>query len=256
MRRTQIVYDGSFEGLLTAIFQIYIHKIEMVSIMRAGDDTINLFDEKIIIHTDENESERVFTGLEKWLNKSAISKLVKVYLSELRGSEDLILRFVQKTFKCKKNMMGDFSDPDVLAISKIIKSVHRERHRMEAFVRFKLTKDHIYWANVEPDFNVLPLVMTHFKKRYADQKWIIYDIKREYGIYYDLDKIETVEFDFNDPFNPLNTSDEIFDTEEKNFQKLWRTYFDSSNIKSRKNTKLHVQHVPKRYWKYLIEKIA
>ena len=31
-------------------------------------------------------------------------------------------------------------------------------------------------------------------------------------------------------------------------------YFKSTNIKSRKNMKLHLQHVPKRYWKYLTEK--
>jgi hypothetical protein len=29
---------------------------------------------------------------------------------------------------------------------------------------------------------------------------------------------------------------------------------DHTNIKERKNDKLHVQHVPKRYWKYLTEK--
>ncbi|HCV81945.1 MAG TPA: DNA metabolism protein, partial [Zunongwangia profunda] len=47
---------------------------------------------------------------------------------------------------------------------------------------------------------------------------------------------------------------DVLHENEISFQKLWKSYFESTNIKSRKNTKLHLQHVPKRYWKYLTEK--
>lgn len=42
---------------------------------------------------------------------------------------------------------------------------------------------------------------------------------------------------------------------EKDYQELWKTYFKAVDIPERRNMKLHVQHVPKRYWKYLIEKV-
>ena len=32
----------------------------------------------------------------------------------------------------------------------------------------------------------LPMLIKHFRNRYADQKWIIYDVKRGYGLHYDL----------------------------------------------------------------------
>jgi probable DNA metabolism protein len=48
----------------------------------------------------------------------------------------------------------------------------------------------------------------------------------------------------------------IFDEKEELYQHLWQQYFKSVNIVSRKNTKLHIQHMPKRYWKYLTEKQA
>ena len=41
---------------------------------------------------------------------------------------------------------------------------------MLAFVRFELLQDEVYFAKIEPDFNVLPLFRKHFKERYADQK--------------------------------------------------------------------------------------
>jgi len=99
----------------------------------------------------------------------------------------------------------------------------------------------------------LPLITSHFKDRYADQKWILYDIKRGYGIYYDLTKVEIIKLDF---FSKLNTNiqEENYANNELDFQNLWQTYFNNVNITSRKNTKLHTQHLPKRYWKYLIEK--
>ena len=52
-------------------------------------------------------------------------------------------------------------------------------------------------ANCDPDFNVLPLIRKHFLKRYADQQWIIYDLKRDYGLYYNLHKVDIVNFQFD-----------------------------------------------------------
>ncbi|MDQ2751942.1 MAG: TIGR03915 family putative DNA repair protein, partial [Bacteroidota bacterium] len=124
---------------------------------------------------------------------------------------------------------------------------------MEAFVRFQLTKDGLYYAVIEPDYNVLPLLVSHYKNRYADQRWLIYDGKRKWGIYYDLKMVESVELLFNDEVKGSGLQI-AFGEEEALYQSLWKTYFGSVNIKARKNTKLHIQHIPKRYWKHLTEK--
>ena len=148
----------------------------------------------------------------------------------------------------------DFSDDAVLKINNVAHKVSREKHRMEAFVRFQLTKDNIYFANIEPDFDVLPLISKHFRNRYADQQWIIYDLKRKYGLFYDLHTVEIISLDLTDvPRNSLQKNS-AFTNEEYEYQDLWNNYFKSTTIKSRINTKLHVQHVPKRYWKFLSEK--
>ena len=66
------------------------------------------------------------------------------------------------------------------------KRVDWERIRMLQFVRFQKAADGTYFAAVEPEKNVLPLITGHFKDRFADQFWLIYHIKRAYGYYYDL----------------------------------------------------------------------
>ncbi|WP_417885830.1 TIGR03915 family putative DNA repair protein [Zunongwangia sp.] len=122
---------------------------------------------------------------------------------------------------------------------------------MEAFVRFELLKDDIFFAKINPDFNILPLILKHFKTRLADQKWIIYDLKRNIGSYYNLKKISYITIYFK---NKASITKNIIKNNEKNYQILWKSYFESTTISSRKNTKLHLQHVPKRYWKFLTEK--
>ena len=72
-------------------------------------------------------------------------------------------------------------------------------------------------------------------------------------MYYDLENTEIVTLDA-DAEKKLQDENGIYDDKEINYQKLWVEYFDHTNIKERKNMKLHVQHVPKRYWKYLTEK--
>ena len=126
---------------------------------------------------------------------------------------------------------------------------------MEAFIRFQHTADGIFYCGIDPDFNVLPLIINHFKNRYADQQWIIYDIKRNYGLFYDLEKVEEIKLDFTDQNTKASLSTpSVLSEKEGLYAVLWKDYFKSANIPARKNTKLHVQHVPKRYWKYLTEK--
>jgi probable DNA metabolism protein len=120
------------------------------------------------------------------------------------------------------------------------KKVRREKHRMEAFIRFQLTKDNLYYAICQPDFNVLPLIEKHFRTRYADQRWLIYDALRKYGIYYDLEKVERVEINFNEDTSNGHDISNIYDDNEELYQTLWQQYFKSVNIVARKNTRLHI----------------
>jgi probable DNA metabolism protein len=251
---TTLIYDSTFEGLLTAVFEVFEYKYDAVEIIAKENYTQeNFFAETHEVITDFEKSDRVLKKLEENLGKEGISQLMLVYFSERKDLERLILSAVRHSINHpKQNILKDFGNDDILEISKICRSVGRERHRMLAFVRFELLQDEVYFAKIEPDFNVLPLIQKHFKDRYADQKWMIFDLKRHYGIFYDL---KNVDFSF-----PMNLNCKIleilnsFITRKKKYQTLWQRYFVKTGIPERKNMKLHIQWMPKRYWKYLTEK--
>ena len=247
---TVVGYDGSFAGFFTAVFEIYEYKIIAPNITRDAVTNSSLFGNTHLVTTNETKASSVYKKLQLVISAKTFKQLYDVYLSELKDMDNLLLRYIQYALKSKFVIENDYSNADVLLIQQTSKKVHREKHRMEAFVRFKLTKDQLYYATIQPDFNVLPLICKHFKERYADQRWLIYDVHRKYGLYYDLQTVEEVMLDFSD----AATAPAIFDEDEEIYQQLWQTYFANVNIKARKNMKLHVQHMPKRYWRYLVEK--
>ncbi|MCC8359861.1 TIGR03915 family putative DNA repair protein [Salinimicrobium sediminilitoris] len=250
-----LVYDGTMEGFLCCLFTAYEEKLKVVDINPPGAQAgQQLFTASREVITEPDKAKRVWTSLKKKASPAGLRDLKWTFLSEIPGMEMHMYSMIRYILAENVPVDRDFSHPAVLKVSQAAKKVGREKHRMEAFVRFRLTKDEVYFAAIEPDFNVLPLIKSHFKNRYADQKWIIYDLKRNFGIAYDLSAVQFITLDLDPAIGLSGAPEAYFHSSEIAFQKLWDQYFTSTNIKSRANQKLHVQHLPKRYWKYLTEK--
>lgn len=249
-----VVYDESFEGFLTAIFDIYEYKLSTVSIVRCSQFQKTIFGKEHIVPSDPTKADRVWKGLQQRLSSRALAQVYRTFLSGISQTEDILLSYIRHAFSSKTSIEYDYSNPAVLYVTQTAIKVGREKHRMEAFVRFQLTKDQLYYATIQPDYDVLPLITKHFSDRYADQRWLIYDVQRKYGMYYDLNSVETIEITFNEQTENGKNITGILDEQEELYQQLWQQYFSSVNIAARKNLKLHIRHMPKRYWRYLIEK--
>jgi probable DNA metabolism protein len=252
---TTYIFDGTFEGLLTSIFEFYERRPSGVELVSAVHYQPTILNETLEVVSDEAKSKRVWDGLKKKISADWQMRFYKTFLSETAESFQDLFDFACYVFDNPKGAEVNYGHSAVIAIAKMDKSVNREKHRMKAFIRFQETGDGIFYAPVEPDYNVLPLIATFFKNRYADQKWIIYDLKRKYGLYYDLEKVAEITFDFlPDVQAATNLPAEALNNKEELYGLLWNDYFRSTNIPARKNMKLHIQHVPRRYWKYLTEK--
>ena len=149
--------------------------------------------------------------------------------------------------------------PDVLTVTNIARKVLHEQLRMKQFVRFQKAKDGTYLAVISPDHNVLPLIIDHFRDRFNDQPWLIYDAKRHYGYYYDgtgsPSRITFAdEFAVTFSLTDGRLNDEVLSGDDHLLQELWRTYFKAICIRERMNPRKQLQDMPRRYWRYLTEK--
>ena len=186
-------YDGTFPGLLSVIFEIYASKNQPRSIEKIYKSAEGLFSNTVYVQTNEIHSNRVLVGLERKLSAISIKNLYKCMLTELKGAEMHIYGMIKHAFSHAKNIEADYRNQHVSEINKLARKVNKEIHRMHAFVRFQKTVDDIYVATITPDYDVIPLIGTHFEHRYKDQDWLIYDIKRDYGLYYDKEKVIIVQ---------------------------------------------------------------
>jgi probable DNA metabolism protein len=248
------LYDHTFDGLLTCVFEAFNRK-EFPEQIVGEDEQLPLFTESFRVITDDDKADRVLKALRKKISRAALDMLFISFLSESNGIEIRLFHFIQKTLLAERSIETNFADPDVLELSKIYKKVGREEERIRQFVRFQKTADGLFFAAMDPAYNVLPLTARFFKSRYADQQWIIYDIKREYGLYYDLKTVETIHFEQLPIIQETGRlTNEALDEQETAFQNLWKDYLKAITIRERLNLKLQRQHMPKRFWKYLTEK--
>jgi probable DNA metabolism protein len=249
------VYDKTFEGLLTAVFDSYELKIVPEKIIGQADQQTYLFADVHTVITDEAKGDRVWKGLHKKISDDACQMLFVVYLSELPDVEITIYQYIRKAMESKVSIENNFGDATVMEVLQLFKKVSREAERVRMFIRFQKTADDIYFAGFDPQYNVIPLAIKHLKKRFSDQKWILYDTRRKYGFYYDLKEVTEVRFD-ESKIHPVTgkIDDSVLSGDEKMFQNLWKLYFKEIEIKERHNPKLHRQLMPKRFWKYLTEK--
>ncbi len=248
-------YDGTFEGFLTAVFESYSRKDFPVDICSRVNGQEYIFVEKHDVYSNTVKAERVWKGIQSKLNNKSKQLPFYAFLSEEQGIEMKIYRFLRRLFSGLFNIETDYGDSDILYLTQTSQKVKKEAMRMLQFVRFQHTKDGLYFCGIEPKYDVIPMVVNHFQKRFADQKWLLYDLKRNYGILYGKEKVEEVEISRKE-FNAMNgqVKDELLQEGEEFYQKLWKSYFTNISIQERKNLRLQRQHMPRRFWKYLPEK--
>ena len=257
------VFDNTLDGLLTAVFDCFFLKQQPEYLLAEGEQLPLFADEPHRVVTDLEKAERVWKGLEKHLSQDGLHMITISWLSEERALNQPLFNFICKVFRREPfdSYERNASDPDVLEVRNTCRRVLHEQLRMKQFIRFQKAKDGTYLAVVSPDHNVLPLIIDHFQDRFNDQPWLIYDAKRHYGYYYD-GAAAPIHITFEDeaavPFNLSNgkLNADVLSENDQIFQQLWRTYFKAICIKERMNPRKQLQDMPRRYWKYMTEKLV
>jgi probable DNA metabolism protein len=247
-------YDQTLEGLLTAMFDAYSRRTFPDRLIGPNDILPMFAAETHSVVTSREKAGRVWTALEKKITKGGCDQLIHVWLSELEEAPELIARYMRKAFDAPHPVATDFTDPDVLRINKIARKVSSERLHVMQFVRFQQTADNIYFAPASPQYNVLPLTLAYFKDRFSFQQWMVYDLGRSYGYYYNMKETTEVTLDAADALSSGRLSDSILADNEKQIQNMWSDYIKALSIKERINPKLQRQHMPQRFWKYMPDK--
>lgn len=116
-------------------------------------------------------------------------------------------------------------------------------------VRLCEMENNLWYSSIHPDNNVIEQVGQFLMKRFPKQNMILHDKNRNLAFLYNCQNRN----DYEMIQVPENFEVKRFSDEELQFQKLWRTFFQTIAIKERTNSRLQMQYMPKKYWKDLIE---
>lgn len=237
------IYDGTFDGFLSVIYSCYYNKMPEC-IEREDRYTSNLLFNDNIIISDTIKSNKVSKAIANKISKDTLIHVYQCFLSEAEGIELKLLKYIQLGFRMGSKVNDYLVNEHVNDIQKYSRKVAYEAHRFLGLVRFQEFKGILY-AAIEPTYNISELIANHFKERLANEKWIIHDVKRKFGIVYENN--QWILRDLN--FTKLESNEE----EELFYQNLWKVFHKSVSIKERSNERLQMQNMPKKYWSNLIE---
>ena len=240
------IYDNSYEGLLTAVFYAYSCK-EDCTITKDEYYTQSFLEEPIFIKTELDKFKRVYKSIEDKLGEETAIKVYLLYLCSIPESDGLVLDYLKLCYKYGNKINMAKNNDIIILVDKYSKKVTTEAHLLLGFVRFKQIDSMNFYSSIEPDHNVLPLLLNHFVTRFSDQNFIIHDLKRNTAILYNRSNAIIADFPKEYASKFINSK------KDSEFEELWKTYYKSVNIEERKNLKLRKRQMPKRYWTHLPE---
>ena len=246
-----IQYDSSFDGFLSVVFEVYRQRLVVGDIIpdRVEGVATDLFMQPFRIETSMESARRLKRAIVNSASEEVLNLLEMAFRSEEAGVEMKILAYLRKLFSGINPHYGkNPTSEEMLPLYTIARSVSLELGDMRGMVRFNRLEDGTYFAEIEPKYDIVNLLTSHFRARFANERWAIYDSKRKYGIHYDGREVNTITIpDLQSLKNSIPP-----DT----MMELWKDYYKAVSIQERENPKLLKRCLPVRYWKHLPEREA
>ena len=171
-----------------------------------------------------------------------LAKQVSCFRDENRWA--LLYSIAWRLIYENKALLGFKVDPQVAQFYAMRKAVGRDKHKMEAFVRFRLVQtldaeEEYFVAWFEPDHLILPIAAPFFMKRFYNMHWSIFT--PDGCVHWNQKELQYTEAVIQSP----SVEDELED--------LWRQYYANIFNPARLKLKAMQSEMPKKYWVNLPE---
>lgn len=274
------VYDGSLEGMFSAVFASLTTKDCVTDITEAGAIQPRLGQSVVPIPTSTEQAQRLQNFLLRAGGRQAYSRVLYASLADdpqkawalreciqfattlpalthcsgcSRRHSCTSLSYCPNASKNRKRTtaglekhLENFAHPQCGTIAKLSRHVANERHHMKQFLRFEQVENDLWFAQCNPNANVVPLLMSFFAARFGDQRFLIYDETHKLAGVFDGHQSLLVPADtLQKP--PTRSADEVL------MRKAWKTFYHAATIEARYHPELRTQFMPKRLWQNILE---
>lgn len=240
-----LTFDSTFDGFLSAVHYAVKNRIRPVKICSENNVQLCIDTEVIHIPTDNRNAELVRSTLFDLAGYNAFKRSYYVFLSSDKDCYTASYIYILYALKYGKRTQEYMSVPDIMRAYNLERRVSYEADRMKGFLRFAVMEGGVEYAPMEPDNDILALLMPHFADRLKNIPFVIHDVTRKKagvcsrGTWFITDA---------EGLTPPQLS-----AEEETYRRLWKNFYNAISIRERKNEKLQTQMMPKKYRKYMTE---
>ena len=239
------LYDGSYEGLLTAVFTAFLRRENPADIL--SFDAPRPLCPILNVRTDHALADRVTRGLREKAGNRTEALVRFAFLTVLPSKELRILSFIRKAMKTGPAIARMLSDDAVYPLFRAVGHAREEAHLFTGFLRFSETNGVLY-AVIDPKNRVLPLIADHFADRFPHETFLIWDSTHgEAMLCREGEYTIVAAGDFTPP-PPDRT--------ERETRALWSRFFETLSIEARYNPACQRTHLPLRYRTHMTEFLA
>ena len=238
-----LLYDGTFEGFLSLVYEVYYKKLKPTKIYKTLPNEI-LVEEILEINSSKESGIKVLNAIKTKFPKEILEKILNIFMCDSKEFEMALLEYIIIGFKETKQLFN-INNSCVFYLNSLEKELFRNIHKLTGFIRFDELEDATLYAKIELKFNIVYFLGKHFLKRFNNQNFIIHDLNR---------KIAFIKIENNYSIQEVAFFDEPnYSSNEEKFQKLWKSFFSGVTINERTNLKLQTQMVPLLYRTYMSE---
>ena len=238
-----LLYDGTFEGFLSLVYEVYYKKLKPTKIYKNLPNEI-LFEEILEINSSKESGIKVLNAIKTKFPKEILEKILNIFMCDSKDFELVLLEYIIIGFKDSKQLYN-INNSCVFYINNLEKELFKNVHKMTGFIRFEELEDGSLYGKIESKFNLVYFLGRHFLKRFNNQNFIIHDINRKLAFLKIQNDFSIKEVAFFDEPN--------YSSNEEKFQKLRKSFFSGVTINERTNLKLQTQMVPLLYRTYMSE---
>lgn len=248
----RIVYlcEDTPDGIFTAIYDAWAAKLpdDLLSLRVERNYTMELFTQCRYVQTDMEKAVKVARSVKGKISPEAYYMIYNAALSFEVDKIDCIYHFLKMGFQYGADVVQMHGEDVVCRMFELKRNVGNESHMFREILRFHDSDEGILIAKLHPKNQVLPLIAEHFSDRFPEEHFVILDEVHEMGLFHEKGKqwyLAPLEREILEKVWHHRASTE--------YEKLWKTFFDTIAIEERKNYKCQRNMCSLRYRDYMVE---
>ncbi len=248
------ICQDSLEGIFSGVYDACASRLGHRNIRLITGEPVNyeLFSEYIYVTPSEEKTRKVIRTITSRFGMQFYESICQAAMSgqqHKNGKMDKADAIYETILLALADGDGQkvllsLGEPCVYRIFELCRSTNREAcHHLE-FLRFGELENGVLFATIHPKDYILPYLAEHFTDRLPTDNFMIYDVTHQTVAVHAASKDYMLADAADLDLDKLKRYSE----DELEYRRLWLAFFDHIAIEARKNPRLQMQLIPKRYW--------